>query len=336
MNRIVIVLARPIRLTLGAVVGCLAAINCGPAIAVELWYDGFSLTTQGGDYDVSLALGGQSGGSGSFFSGPWVQPGGDDTTLSSDSLSVSGGRPTVGGSATDSLLFGCCYTARTTKAFTTPWDGFTNPTGTYYMGFLANFGSGNPIDPHFRSIEMYDGGWDDGIQRNLQLGYSSFGNFNDPINGPAGANLELSLAVRDATITLPNSPNGVEIHEQLAEHIPFATYAATGHTHHVVLRFDLGNEFVGDPDRVRVYLDPMDYTEPAVASADLTVGSLLLDRMSAMDQFTFAGEQVAAASFDELRVGTSFFDVRCVPEPGTGALLLIGSALATVFMARQW
>ena len=54
----------------------------------------------------------------------------------------------------------------------TPWGGFTNPDGTFYMGFLVNYGLGPTI--HHRVLEAWSGDQGNDGNRNLQLGYSEF------------------------------------------------------------------------------------------------------------------------------------------------------------------
>jgi hypothetical protein len=51
-----------------------------------LWHDGFELGP--GQYTAGASLAGQSGGTGTFFTGPWIQPLTDDTLVFSNSLSI--------------------------------------------------------------------------------------------------------------------------------------------------------------------------------------------------------------------------------------------------------
>src|SRR5690606_9355391 len=123
----------------------------------------------------------QDGGSGTFFTGPWQQanfnaeignmqseiedpmnPGmflaHDDTWVVPNSLTAAGQTlPSTGGKSSDMAIgFGgdaCCYTSRTGRQFATPLQAME---GTIYMGFLVNFGQGNPADPHYRAVEFWN------------------------------------------------------------------------------------------------------------------------------------------------------------------------------------
>jgi hypothetical protein len=302
----------------------LAAVFGGAAHAAQLWYDGFEIGVDPGQYALG-SVAGQSGGSGSFFTGPWIQPGGDDQLVLADSLTKPGLiNPSVGGSLGDNDAPACCITGRVGRMFTQPWSGRTPPEGTFYIGFLANYGKvegGGIGDVHHRTLEMWDGGFDDGPNRNLMLGYSTF----------AGLGSQMALMAKDST-------SGQTVVKQLNEHLEFVD---DGKTHCMVLRFDLSN--TPGADIVRVYLDPMGTDEPATPSAmlsgaDYTSGGLdvLLDRMGGIVQFSFFGGNLdVAARMDELRVGTTFADVACmVPEPATLALVGLG-ALGGIGMARR-
>jgi hypothetical protein len=290
--------------------------------AAELWYDGFSLTDAAGDYVVDTALSGQTGGAGSFFTGTWIDANAGDAASFVHALSPGLTRPgfaatTVGGSAGRDAQFDCCVFTRTSKLFASPWGGFTDPDGTYYFGFLADFGTGNAADPHHRTIEMHDGGFDDSLNRNLMLGISNF----------AGLGNELALNVRDSVSN--TSTNTV-----LSEAADLTDLSLQG-THYLVLKFEMSTAV---NDVISVFLDPVGTTEPA-PSASVSVGQFLADRMSTNAQFTFnTGSATAGGGFDELRVGTEFADVAFnrlayvgIPEPSTTAL----AACAVAAMLRR-
>jgi hypothetical protein len=307
-------------------VACCAAAACLAARsvqAVSLWYDPFEVAP--GQYTLGSAAG-QSGGAGTFFTGPWLQPGGDDQLILADSLTKPGlGTLPLGGALGDNDVAGCCITGRVGKQFTTPWHGRTPPEGTFYIGFLANYGTTqDPTqNPHHRTLEMWDsGGVASGMNddnRNLMLGYSTFAGLSD----------HLSMMVKDTA-------SGQQLVKPLSENLAFAD---DGDTHCLVLRFDLTN--VAGGDKVAVYLDPMGLTEPATpsaafAAADYTSGGLdvLLDSMGGIVQFSFTGVETAAR-MDDLRVGTAFADVACMLVPEPAAVSLMGFAVVGLAAAYR-
>ncbi len=311
-------------LSVAATIGVSAAMIAVNAQAAQLWYDGFSLTDDGGDYAVGAALNGTSGGSGSFFSGNWVAADQGDSTswavVTSSGLSRPGPTlPTEGGASTGQVNFDCCVYARTSRLFSTPWGGFTDPDGTYYFGFLVDFGTGKVNDPNHRTIEMHSGGFDDNTNRNLMFGLSNF----------AGLGNELALNVRDSVTD--TSTNVV-----LAEGANLANLSYQG-THYVVLKFEMSTS---TDDVISAFLDPVGTTEPA-PDASVTVGQFLADRLSSNAQFTFnSGDASAAGSFDEIRVGTEFADVgintlKYVPEPASLCLIGIGAIGLMLFGRRK-
>jgi hypothetical protein len=285
--------------------------------ATELWYDGFSLTDAGGNYVVDTALNGQAGGSGSFFAGNWIAADQADTASWAQALSTSLSRPGLAAATTDgssgrAAQFDCCVFTRTSKLMASPWGGFSDPDGTFYMGYLINFGTGDAADPNHRTVEMHDGGFDDTLNRNLMLGVSNF----------AGLGNELALSVRDSVSGTPSLA-------VLSEGADLTDLALQG-THYVVMKFEMSTAV---DDVISVFLDPVGAIEPA-PSASVTVGQFLADRMSTNAQFTFnSGSPTAGGGFDELRVGTEFADVAFntlayagVPEPTTTALAVIAVA----------
>ena len=265
-------------------------------------------------------LGGQSGGSGTFLTNaPWEQNGGNaGQSVDAASLNKPGLiNPPVGGSVKDDdVPTGCCSTGRIRRVFSQPWVGGRNPTeGTFYIGYLANWGSttavindgnGNPVldaqgntapDVHFRAFEMWNSqvanpDWQTNPDSSvhLQLGYSTFGNFSlpgDPNGGQTGGvayQSKLSLKVHDDstnsdTTQVLNSASPLEFRND-------------GMTHCIVFRFDLSKTALSD--RVRVYLDPMGMTEPAVASADISGVDFTADSLSPIDEFVFNSASVGA------------------------------------------
>jgi hypothetical protein len=303
----------------------LAAMTCGTAQAAQLWYDGFSLTGDGGDYVVDTALAGQTGGSGSFFTGPWLG-GADGQIVNSPSLDrVYDGTstsalitPATGGKNATGIWDG----ARVARELTDTFGGLGGlpQPGTYYMGFLVNFGA--LADPHegdgnggHRAIEMYDGTYTDDNYRTLQFGYSIWSGLGD------GHHLTLQV-------------NGVNA--QLSENVQFAQDRGT--THYVVLKFDMQeSDFddltTADNDIISAYLDPVGTTEPLTPSAQVSTADFLASYMTTISKWAWQGD--ASHGFDELRVADAFADVAnnlqpyvaqpalppVVPEPASCVLL---------------
>jgi hypothetical protein len=309
---------RMIRFCAAAMVGCLAAYGA-TAQAALLWYDGFTTTDAGGQYDTAIPLGaagpvgGQNGGAGTFFitnpaalpTGNYIQQGGAAHSVVTTSLTVPNQlQPSTGGSVTDP------DTGRTGRRMAQPWQGLPAqvPQGTFYIGFLANFGSGP--SPQHRVFEMWSGS-DETLpdsNRELQLGYSEF----------TGMGTTLSLQLDGGTTPL-------------SENLQFAN---DGATHNIVLRFDLSNTL--DSDRVRVYLDAVGTVEPAVASADVSGINFTASYVGTIVNFIFNGP-VVGPTFDELRVATTYEEVamRGVPEPGTGVMLAAGAMALAAARRRR-
>src|SRR5262249_12556995 len=151
--------------------------------------------------------------------------------------------PSVGGSVVGTdTPGGCCDTARDARLFSTPWDGFTNPDATYYMGFLVNYGLGPTM--HHRVLEMWDGDHGNDGNRNLQLGYSEF----TGVGSGASPNTQMGISVHDSSDSMDHK----------LDLAGGPTFATDGKTHLIVLRFDLSNS---GNDRIRAYLDPIGTVE---------------------------------------------------------------------------
>ena len=363
-------------LSLAAAAGMFAASIGAPAYAALSWYDGFAIDDANpGDATTYLSTQShhlQTGGSGTFFTGSWLQsdfnpavgnlvpeinvPTGDppvnvnsnhpDTWSQPGSLTRLGqSLPSTGDKASDGpgIGFGgdpCCHTSRTGLEMT---QDLQSMEGTVYMSFLVNFGTGpNPLDSQYRAVEFWNNGVND-PQLNMSIGVSTFGNYNDPLNdadGPGGVTANRQISVRiDGVREEFGLP--VETHHQLGEHIEFADQI--GETHEVVIKFDLHTDEIGlvtgaPGDTVSFFLDPTlaDVVEPTpslvVSGIDLEI-----DRISSIILFHFQGVQANPGAFDELRVGTTWGEVAIlsnVPEPATISLLGLG-AIGFVLSARR-
>jgi hypothetical protein len=313
-----------------------AATMSVTAQAAQLWYDGFSLADSGGDYTLTSfvdapdpdpdyeanPLAGQSGGSGTFMTGgPWVQGGGDSAWVLPDTLerTFENGTPaqilpSVGGKVGDNPASrtGCCLTQRNGMAMATPWGGFTDPDGTTYISFLANFGEGPTL--HHRVIEWWDGSVGDG-SKTLEFGISEFSGIGD-------GGKQLALKVKDAVsgnfapeVLLTNHTTWDEIQ---------------GITQFALLKFDMSPS---GQDTISLYLNPVGDEASNTPDAQVTVDQYLMTHLGSFSAFVFGG--AVEPSFDELRVGDAWADVQNntaphywnvqVPEPTS--LSLFGLAL---------
>jgi hypothetical protein len=295
------------------------------AQATLLWYDGFATPPYVAATSNATPLNGQSGGAGTFFTGPWVDSPGNDHHVDATSLphgdlipGVTTIHPSVGGSAVGTdTPGGCCDTVRDARVFSSPWDGSTNPDATYYESVLVNYGLGPTI--HHRVMEMWDGDQGNDANRTLQLGYSEF----TGIGSVDAAGKHMGISVHD-------SNTNTDVNQDL---IGGPVFQSDGKTHLMVLRFDMSNS---GNDRIRAYLDPIGTVEPGSAAADISVGQFLSDRMGAVTDFTFGDTQKASA-IDEIRFGTTFADVAnltTVPEPMSFALLAWG-AIGMLALVRR-
>jgi hypothetical protein len=295
---------------LGVACGCAIASWSSSASAALLFYDGFEVGANPGQYALGNVAG-QSGGTGTFFNSPWIQPGGDDKLVLGNSLFVPGQTEvSLGGSLGDNDVTGCCITGRVGRTMTTPWSGRNAPEGTFYMGFLANFGTAFGTNgPHHRVMEIWnDGGLMGDGARTVQFGYSEF-------TGVLGPNRTMALKVKDTT-------TNVETTVPLIEGL---SWNDDGDTHCVVMKFELSA--VANGDRVSVFLDPMGPGEPALASASVGGIDWGADAIGAITQFTFTGAE-SAARLDEVRIATTFKEASMcdVPEPMTVGMLALGLA----------
>lgn len=325
-------------LSVAATIGMFAALVGNSAQAALTWYDGFSLSGDGGDYTVTTdeividnttdpptetrvihdPLGGQSGGAGTFMTGgPWTQAGGDDAWVQADSLNrtFADGTPaqivpSVGGSVGDDPgpRTGCCSTQRNGMAMATPWGGFTDPDGTTYVSFLANFGEGPTL--HHRVLEWWDGGVGD-ANKVFEFGISEFSG--------VGGGAQLGLRVKDA-VSGTFAPEAL-----LTNHTTWNEIQ--GITQSVLVKFDMSTS---GPDTISLYLNPVGDEASNTPDAQVTVDQYLMTHLGTFSAFIFGSE--VEPMFDELRVGDGWADVQnnlaphyWVPEPAS--LSLVGLAL---------
>jgi hypothetical protein len=308
-------LVRGLFLLAGAIGTLLLSIQTSPASAALLVYDPFTIGVAPSDYlagDDStgtnvLGLQNPATGPTAFYSGGWIQSGGDAQAVRNGSLAYPL-FPSAGGRVTDAVQFDCCSFGRDGRPINGGLGGGPGAR-TIYQSFLIDFGSQGTDDPtQFgkRGYEMWNGGVGDSF-----LAVDLF------VNHFSGTN-NLTLAV--------TTPGGTQ--SQLVGGGGLTLQALAG-VHLVVFRFDFD---AVNPDMVRVYLDPTDSIEsnyvPA-ASISVLTSDLSITHHGAIANFTFSGGGHVPGAFDELRWGDTFLDVtpfqtRQVPEPGSLGLLALG------------
>jgi hypothetical protein len=363
------VLTKRCGLGLAAVAGLALATCANTSYATLLWYDGFAIGADDGagpNYVAGLLAGQQGGddadapGGIGFFDdaggnpNPWVgvnntNPSDQDNVIAPGSLSRLDQSPaSTGDMSSDQGALGCCNVARTSRDMRTPLQ---NLDGVYYMSYLWNPGAGNRNDPHYRSVEFWNGkdpratlpdgddpdtdpdinnsfGRVGDVVLNMSVGVSSFGNYDNPANGPAGANRQLSVRIDGV-----REEFGLvqETKYQFAEHLEFATNQLYTTTQAIVIKFELSTSSVelgGTGDTVSFFINPKpgDTTEPTPSLVVPGI-DLLLDSMSSLVAFQFnSTDPNRPGGFDELRVGTTWADVAIlsVPEPATFSLVGLG------------
>lgn len=310
---------------LAAVVVLATAFQPRPVGAALLSYDGFAVGGGPGDYlagDENAGtnlLGGQNPAAGptAFYSGPWVQLGGDSQAVKNIGSLSYPMFPQSGGQVNETIQFACCSFGRSGRPIAGGLGNGREPV-TIYQSFLIDFGTqGTDSSGDFglRGYEMWNGGVGDSF-RTLALHVNHFAGVNEltlQLDTPSGS---LSQVVGGGGLTL----------------------SALAGVHLVVLRFDFDPAL---PDQVRLYLDPTDSIEsnysPA-ASIVVANSDLYFTHHGAISSFTFSGAGHIPGSFDEVRWGETFADVTPfltadAPEPGTFGLLAL--ALVGVAVTRR-
>lgn len=242
-----------------------------------------------------------------FYTGPWIQSGGDSQVVKAiPSLTNPKFQPGIGGVQQETVVFD--FTAGRTGREIAGGLGAGRDPRTLYQSFLIDYGtqgSDDPADFGKRGYEMWNGGvGDDFLAVDLFL------------NAFSGVN-ELSLAVTTAgngTTTVPLEGGGLDL----------PTLDARQGDRLAVLKFEFNPT---DPDVVSVYLDPTDSVEsnwtPA-ASVEIPTSDLFITHHSAFTNFTFSGGGFVPGAIDEIRWGENFADVvSFIPEPTSLSLCLV-------------
>jgi hypothetical protein len=304
-----------------AAIGLSVAITT-PAEASLIVYDPFGVSGGPSDYvagDDSTGvnvLGGQNPATGPtpFYSGPWIQSGGDAQAVRDVGSLNYPLFPKSGGLVTDSVQFSCCSFGRNGREITGGLGG-EREARTIYQSFLVDFGNQGTDDPSQfgkRGYEMWNGGVGDSF-----LAVDLF------VNHFSGVD-ELTLAVTTLSGTQSALVNGGGL-----------TLDALLGTHLIVLKFEFNPDIA---DVVSLYLDPIDSIEanyvPA-ASVFAPNSDLFITHHGTLANFTFSGAGHIPGRFDEVRWGDTFADVTPflteVPEPAPLSLFVLGIlGLATV------
>ncbi|MGP1345483.1 MAG: hypothetical protein ACTS3F_02280 [Phycisphaerales bacterium] len=231
-----------------------------------------------------------------FYSGPWIQSGGDSQVVKPiPSLSFPGFAPGKGGVQQETVQFACCTFGRSGRAIAGGLG--TGPARTIYQSFLINFGTHGDDDPAqfgYRGHELWNGG--------VGIGFTAVDLF---INSFAGiSDLTLQVTTASGTTTVPVDGGGLDLD-------------ALAGTHLVVIRYDF-KTFA--PDTVTLYLDPTPgLPEPVNPEAEVIVltSDLLITHQGAYTQFTFSGSTHTPGAIDEIRWGDTYEDVTPTQAAGT-------------------
>jgi hypothetical protein len=292
------------------------------ANAAPLSYDGFAIGPgfylAGDDSAGVNVLGGQNPAN-PFYSGGWIQSGGDAQAVFDIGSLTYLDLPTTGGLVTDSVQFSCCSFGRDGRQLSTTLGTDPAPE-TIYQSFLIDFGTQGTDDPTqfgFRGYEMWNGGVGDS--------FKTLGLF---VNHFAGVN-QLTLSI--------TTPSGTD--EELVSGGGLTLDALAG-VHLMVLRFDFDPLL---PDAVSLYLDPTDSIEANWIPAAVVLAAssdLVISHHGTIANFTFSGAGHIPGRFDEVRWGGTFADVTPfgedpTPVPEPASIGLMGLGLLGAFARRR-
>jgi opacity protein-like surface antigen len=195
---------------------------------------------------------------------------------------------------TDGALLASSGASREGRLLSSPFNAAT--VGTFYLSVLIDLSVSS--GGNYKAFELHNGGFNDGTNRILQIGQGGTGtdfagttNFGLRLFSNDSFRINLGLADTDTNL--------------------------------FVVRFDLSA--VNNADVVTVYRNPTSLDlEPLVPAGTLTNFNLAFDRTS-VGNFQANGDSITV---DEIRIGDTYSSVLPVPEPATGALVLLGTAMA--------
>jgi hypothetical protein len=329
------------RLGAAATAACLVAMLGGRASAALLSYDPFLVGANpaAGQYQPGpentagfTALGGQNptvsppsqpGGVG-FYSGPWVQSGGDSQGVIDGTLTYPGLQGSVGGSGRVQELNenGCCTAGRTGRPIAGGGLGVGRSSRTIYESMVINFGqmgtdtdNGN-IGKHAHELwNSADGTIGDG---NLvtDFGFNYYGGGLTYLTVRGSSDITNSTSNSANLLVGGNTVPGLSLMD--------------GKNHLMVLKFQF-NPATGTgagPDVVSAFLDPIPGVAEPAPNAQVTVAAsdLFINYDGAYTQYQFTGGGHIPGAGDEIRWGDTFGDVTpAVPEPASVVLMLVGA-----------
>lgn len=307
-----------LRLRHALAVVCLASF-AGTAGATLLAYEPFeygdvAVPSEGqyavGDEDSGIGvLGGQDPviGPTAFYTGAWIQSGGDAQVVKAvPSLSYPGYQPGIGGIQQETVLFECCTFGRSGRQIAGGLGG--GDARIVFESFLINFGTQGtdaPTDFGLRGHELWNGGVGDAF-RTVSVFVNHFSGVNE---------LSLEVTTASGTSIVPVAGGGLDLP---------ALALDNGGTHLIVLKYEF--DPLG-PDVVSVFLDPTNPIEPVTPDAQISVAAsdLFITHQGAFSNFTFSGAGHVPGAIDEIRWGTTWREtVPVIPEPGTVSLLGVG------------
>jgi len=273
--------------------------------AVQLLYEPFILGDGPGEYSAGPLHGQPDSplgplGSESFFMGNWV----DAAEQPSQVVQATGmaAASTLGGSVTAVGDGG-----RAARYLAEPWNDDT--TGTYYLGFLVNFGaSADPSDGvGYRTVEFWPAGATiGGPVQPMYVGYNEF------VGCPGVCIPEVDWSKRMRLSV--GSPSNLD--RLLTDY----SFNEDGLNHHAVIKFELSDQVASDT--ISLFLDPGfaipdgfrgNVVEPSLATAVASGLDFTLGAIGAISRFGGTG---ILPVYDELRVGTEYADMfPPIPDP---------------------